>query len=278
MARCGCGGGLCNCLVQAGRNVTVSGSGSTANGYVISSEVPCEDVRDCLSAGPGVSFDQDTGVIAANVSPQQGNNLVVNPDGSLAVPTAGGQVLTGCGLTGDGSGSAPVAAATSPWPYSCSIDDFGGVVSCDSAGRLRSEPRGRVSFESYFESREYPDITVPAEQNQGIDNFTVLVTNPDTCRSALVITEREVDVYFVLPAGAGAASGHLGDEMYYTRNTGSSSIVGAHCQTTKLVGQPGMLGPGATIPITLDAAVGRGSGGAYYYRVEFTLRALVISL
>jgi hypothetical protein len=111
-----------------------------------------------------------------------------------------------------------------------------------------------------------------------LDTFTVNVTNPDTCRPAVVYTEREVDVYLVLPAGAGAATGHGSDEMYYTRNTGSGSIVGAHSQGTKFLPESFTLGPGATAPISLQATAGRGSGGAYYYGIIFLMRAMIISL
>lgn len=278
MARCGCGGAACNCSVQAGTNISVSGSGSAANPYVISAEVPCEDVRGCLSAGDGISFNQATGVIAAHLSGRAGNNLSIGADGGLVVPTAGGAVLTGCGLDGDGTASAPLRVATGTWPYPCSVDDFGGVVACDSNGVLRSEPRGKISFTSYFDNRDYNNIPVPAEQNTVVDTFTVNVTNPDTCRPAMVLTEREVDVYLVLPAGAGAGTGHGSDEMFYTRNTGTGSIVGAHAQATKVINEAGLLAPGATMPITLNATAGRGSGGAYYYQVNFIMRALIISL
>ncbi|MDH6489684.1 hypothetical protein [Streptomyces sp. SAI-127] len=278
MARCGCAGGACNCTVEAGTNVVVSGSGSAANPYVISSDVPCADVRACLSAGPGINLDQGTGQISADLSGQAGNNIVIGADGGLLVPTAGGQVLTGCGLSGNGSGASPVKANTQAWPYACNVDTFGGVVACDSQGRLRSEPRGKVSFTSYSESRDYNDIAVPAAQNTVLDNFAVTITNPDTCRPAVVYTEREVDVYLVLPAGAGAGTGHGSDEMYYTRNTGTSTIVGAHSQSTKFVPESFTLGPGATAPISLNATAGRGSGGAYYYQIIFILRALIISL
>ncbi|MFF0133697.1 hypothetical protein ACFYTG_50050 [Streptomyces mirabilis] len=278
MARCGCGGGLCNCSVQAGENVALSGSGSAANPYVISADVPCSTIRACLSGGSGISYNTATGVIAARLSGQAGNNVSIGPDGGLLVPTAGGQVLTGCGLSGNGSAASPVKANTQAWPYACNVDTFGGVVACDSQGRLRSEPRGKISFTSYFDDRTYNDIAVPAAQNTVIDSFSVNITNPDTCRPAQVYTEREVDVYLVLPAGAAAGTGHGSDEMFYTRNTGTGSIVGAHAQATKFIPEGLTLAPGATAPITLSATAGRGSGGAYYYQVHFILRALIVSL
>ncbi|MER7841660.1 hypothetical protein ABTY98_38695 [Streptomyces sp. NPDC096040] len=278
MARCGCAGGSCNCAVQAGTNVSVSGSGSAANPYVISSEVPCADVRACLSAGPGINLDQATGQISAHLSGQAGNNVVVGPDGGLLVPTAGGQVVTGCGLTGNGSASAPVKGNTQAWPYPCSVDTAGGGVYCDSQGRLRSEPRGKISFATYSDNRDYNDIAVPAAQNTVLDTFTVNVTNPDTCRPAMVITEREVDVYMVLPAGAAGGTGQQSDEMFYMKNTGTTSMVGVHAQSCKVLADTSNLVPGATLPITLSATGGRGAGGAYYYSVTFILRALIISL
>lgn len=278
MARCGCAGGACNCAVEAGTNVSVSGSGSAANPYVISSEVPCEDVRACLSAGDGITFDQATGEISADLSGQAGNNVTIGPDGGLYVPTAGGAVLTECGLVGDGTASAPLRANTGTWPYPCSVDTYGSVIACDSNGVLRGEPRGSLSFMSHFENRDYPDLPIPAAQNTVLDSYTVNVTNPDPCRPAMVLTEREVDVYVVLPAGAAAGTGHGSDEMFYMRNTGTSTIVGAHCQGTKFYAEPTLLAPGATMPVTLNATGGRGTGGAYYYQVYFVLRTMVISL
>lgn len=276
MARCGCGGGLCNCSVQAGTNVTVSGSGSTANPYVISAEVPCEDVRACLSAGPGVSFDQATGQIGADVSGQPGNNLVVGPDG-LFVPTAGGAVLAGCGLDGDGTGSAPLAVAVGTWPYPCSPDTAGGVIVCGADGVLRGEPRGQINWAQHTETRTYADLAVPSDFTV-VDTFSLAITNPDQCRPAMVLIEREVDVDFVLPPGAGAAYSHDTDQMYYTRNTGTSTITDAHVQTTKVYQQMAALAPGAGALIQLPVGLDRGSSGATYNRIQVFIRAIMISL
>ncbi|WP_406321881.1 hypothetical protein [Streptomyces sp. NBC_00519] len=278
MARCGCGGGLCNCSVVAGDNVTISGSGSAANPYVVSSEVPCETVRACLSAGDGIDFDQSTGVISADLSDQAGNNIAFGPDGGLFVPTGAATVSVGCGLTGDGSGSAPVTANTGDWPYPCSVDTLGGVVACDSNGVLRSEPRGKVSYRSFTENREYNNLTVPSAQNTRVATFTAQFTNPDTCRPALVLTERELDVSFNLPAGAAAAYDQDTDEMYYLKNTGSSSMTSVHTQTTKLLQQSASLAPGATLTVNFNVTLGRGAGGARYNRIQVAIRALMISL
>lgn len=230
LARCGCGGGQCNCAIAAGENVTLSGSGSVANPYVVSATLGCEDVRPCLSGTSGVDYNPAPGVISADLSGQAGNNLTLGSDGGLFVPTGSATVSVGRGLTGNGSGANPVKVSTGSWPYACSADTNGGVVVCDSNGRLRSEPRGKITYQQFFDSRDYPDITVPAAQNTVADTFSMPVTNTDPCRDAFVLVEREADVYFVLPAGAGAGAGYEGDEMYYLRNSGTSSIVGAHTQ------------------------------------------------
>ncbi|WP_454613365.1 LbetaH domain-containing protein [Streptomyces collinus] len=277
MARCGCGGGLCNCTVQSGTNVTVSGTGSAANPYVISADVPCEDVRGCLSAGDGITFDQATGVIAAGLSSQAGNNIAIGPDGGLLVPTAGSTVAVGCGLTGDGSGSAPLQIGTGTWPYPCPPETAGGVVVCGPDGILRGEPRGQINYTQAQETRTYADLAVPADLTV-VDTFTLPITNPDQCRPAVVLVEREVDVDFVLPAGAGASYGHDTDQMFYTRNTGSSTITDAHTQTTKLYQALTSLAPGAGAVVQLPVTMDRGSGGATYNRIQTFIRAIMISL
>jgi len=268
---------VCNCTLVAGENVTVSGTGSEANPYRVSAQVPCDTVRACFTAGPGIDLDPASGTISADLSGQAGNNLVINPDGGLYVPTAGGQVLTGCGLTGDGSASAPVQAATETWPYTCSVDTAGTVIACDSSGRLRGEPRPVASFTSYNEQRTYPDVEIDSGSLQVVDNYAVTVTNPSSCRPAMILAEQEVDVWMVLPPGAGAATGFDGDETFYMRNTGSSTMTGVHAQATKLISR-GMLAPSASASVGYGAAAGNGSGGAYFYRINWILRVFLLAL
>ncbi|WP_158013034.1 hypothetical protein [Streptomyces sp. Root369] len=276
MARCQCGGDGCNCVVIAGENAEVTGAGSTLNPYVVSAVIGCEDVRPCISAGDGISYNSSTGVVSAHLSDQAGNNVAIGPDGGLFVPTGAATVSVGCGITGDGSASAPVTANTGAWPYACDVDTFGGVVACDSNGVLRSEPRGKVSMTRYGETRTY-NRAVPAGRIQRADTFSTTITNPDTCRPAFVVVEREVDVFLTLPAGAGAATGFDGDEMYYTRNSGSSTISGAHAQGTKVLAG-GTIPAGGRMTVTFDATVGRGSGGARYTQIIGIIRCLMISL
>ncbi|NBM15780.1 hypothetical protein [Streptomyces sp. GC420] len=255
----------------------MSGSGSAANPYVISTEVTCDQVRPCLSAGAGATYDPATGVISADLSGQAGNNLTIAPDGGLFVPTGSATVTAGCGLTGDGSGGAPLAVATGTWPYPCDPDAAGGVIVCGADGVLRGEPRGQVNYVQLSESRTYADLAVPADLTV-VDTFTLNVTNPDQCRPAMVLVEREVDVDFILPAGAGASYGHDTDQMYYMRNTGSSTMTDVHTQTTKLYQAVSALAPGAGAVIQLPVTMDRGSGGATYNRIQAFIRAILISL
>ncbi|MFF4900408.1 hypothetical protein [Streptomyces sp. NPDC001068] len=253
----------------------MSGSGSPANPYVVSAEVPCSDVRACLSGGPGINYNAATGQISAKLSASAGNNLVANADG-LFVPTGAATVTAGAGLTGNGAAANPLKANVGTWPYTCPVNTAGGVVVVDSTGKLRGEPRGSASFTSFFDDRTYNDVAVP-DPTTVVDTFSATLTNPSSCLPCLAVVEQEVDIYLVLPAGAGAATGFDGDEMYYTRNTGTSSIVGAHSQGTKVLSR-GVIAAGATLAVSFGAQVGRGSAGAYYYRIQYTLRALLLAL
>ncbi|WP_413808099.1 hypothetical protein [Streptomyces sp. OE57] len=283
MAQFGCGGSRCTCQVTAGPGVTVTGNGSPSAPYVIGADggggtVTCDQVRPCFSAGPGATYNPATGVIGANVSGQAGNNLTINPDGSLYVPAGEATVTAGCGLTGDGSGGAPLAVATAAWPFACPPETNGTVVTCDANGVLRGEPAGKAYFAQYTEMRDYANVTVPAEFDVVADTFTFPVANPDPCRPVMLIVERESDVDFDLPAGAGAAAGQDTDEMSYFRNTGTTAITDQHVQNTKIFRHTASLAVGATATINFPVSVGRGSGGASYNRIQVFIRALMFTL
>ncbi|NEA39274.1 hypothetical protein [Streptomyces sp. SID11385] len=282
-------------------DTTVSGTGTTADPYIVSADVildpappgggdqllqsgpdglslECADIRGCFSAGDGAGYDPSTGVITARPSTDAGNTVAYGTDGGLLVPLPPSvALLTGCGITGDGSEASPLTVATGVWPYDCPVDDIGGVVACDSAGVLRSEPRGFVAAYSYTETRDYPNLTVPSGFDQPGDTFTTTVTNPG-CRPALVWMEREVDVDFDLPPGAGAAYGHGGDEMIFHRNTGSSVEQDFHVQTTKAFGLADTLQVGETRDLPFAVTLGRGVGGATYNRIQIFIRVLLIGV
>ncbi|MDX2817497.1 hypothetical protein PV410_34030 [Streptomyces sp. PA03-5A] len=282
-------------------DVTVSGTGAAGDPYLVGAVVvpdpappggganllhvgadgvyvECADVRGCISGEDGVAYDPATGVITADLSADAGNTLTLGGDGGLYAPPAPEPtVQTACGLTGDGSAGDPLAAATAAWPYPCSVDTLGGVVTCDSNGVLRGEPRAQVSFFSFTEQRNYADLAVPAGFDNVVDTFSTTFTNPDTCRPALLMVERELDVDFNLPATAGAAYGQDTDEMYYTRNTGTTQINDAHVQTTKVFLHTTNVPPGGSATVNFPVTLGRGSGGATYNRIQVFLRGLMIS-
>ncbi|WP_433379428.1 hypothetical protein [Streptosporangium sp. CA-115845] len=116
MSRCGCGGGRCECVIVAGDNITVEGDGGTAAPYVISATgaaVTCEQVRPCLSVGPGATYDPATGVIGAAISADPDNQVALGSDDGLFVPPGGTSLQAqdsptlDLELTGDGSAGNP---------------------------------------------------------------------------------------------------------------------------------------------------------------------------
>lgn len=139
------------------------------------------------------------------------------------MPTGATTVSTGCGLTGDGSASAPVRARTGTWGFPCDLDANAGRVFCDSTGVLRSEPRGRTFFQQQSTTDNNPNTPVPAVYPTQIADHSLTFTNPDNCRDMFVICETELDIDFDLPPGSGAAWGIVGDEQGRLSNTGSST-------------------------------------------------------
>ncbi|MGW2074275.1 hypothetical protein ACWCPK_38565 [Streptomyces sp. NPDC001953] len=92
-------------------DVTVAGTGAAGDLYQVSAEVildpappqggtnlvqagpdglyvECADVRGCLTAGDGVTYDPATGEIAANISGDTGNATVIGTDGGIFTPAA----------------------------------------------------------------------------------------------------------------------------------------------------------------------------------------------
>lgn len=132
MARCGCAGTSCSCVVQGGSGITVDGAGTETNPYIISGSGGAGGggvltVRDTqtvdlgllgagtvanpyiLSADATVALDDLTDVDAAN--PASGNVLAWNGTTWQPIPPTTapvGAVAVGEGLLGDGSAGDPV--------------------------------------------------------------------------------------------------------------------------------------------------------------------------
>jgi hypothetical protein len=298
--------------------------------------VECGDVRSCLVEGDGIDYDPATGTISARPSAEPGNTLTIGGDGGLMVPPGGGGAtalevtdspsidltLTGtgaagdpydvtatvllstdadnravfgsdgalyvppadplstdCGLTGDGTPGSPLAAAVQPWPYPCDADAEAGGVYCDSAGNLRSEPRGRYQYFTGTLNENFPNLPVPTTGPPGtlVTTRELEITNPDPCRPAIAITSVEVDVDFNIPAGGQAAYFLYNDEMYKFENRGSAAVTDVHTQTVKVLGNT-TIPPGGTVTVQALINLGQGAGGATYNRIQHFLRAMVFVL
>ncbi|MFC8332711.1 hypothetical protein ACFUN6_22240, partial [Streptomyces olivaceus] len=95
----------------------VSGAGTAGDPYVVSSSVrldadppgggtnligtgpdglflECEQIRGCLSAGDGLTYDSGTGEFTANISGDTGNATTIGTDGGIFTP-AGGTAVEG---------------------------------------------------------------------------------------------------------------------------------------------------------------------------------------
>ncbi|MEU4406190.1 hypothetical protein AB0F88_16840 [Streptosporangium sp. NPDC023963] len=244
--------------------------------------VECADVRTCLSAGNGAAYDPTTGAITARLSGDAGNQVAFGGDGGLYAPPAASAALeVSCGLAGNGSAGAPLAAAVTAWPYPCDLDAQGGLVYCDSTGTLRSEPRAKYQYFTTSLNELIPgNPAVPTTTTTGgttVATRTLDITNPDPCRPAIAITSVEVDVDFVIPPGGRAGHFVYGDEMYRFENRGSATVSDVHTQTTKVVGNT-TIPPGGTVTVSVDIGLGFGAGGATYNRVQSFIRAMVFAL
>ncbi|WP_405759437.1 hypothetical protein OG234_13170 [Streptomyces sp. NBC_01420] len=172
-------------------DLTVSGTGTAADPYDISGVVvldpappgggdqllqagpdglflECEQIRGCLSAGDGAGYDPDTGVITARPSTDAGNSLGYGTDGGLLVPSAAA-LEVGCGLQGDGTGAAPLAAfpvaGERPWADDWDCDPaVNSTLHCDpGSGALWTPP-------------EHTSAAVTLQQNHPLSVPTVTAT------------------------------------------------------------------------------------------------------
>ncbi|MGW4173785.1 hypothetical protein ACWEGX_43655 [Streptomyces chartreusis] len=79
--------------------------------------VECADVRGCLSAGDGIDYDQATGVIAADISTDAGNQTTIGTDGGIYTPAGDATAVEGgttptASNTGTGSPGTPFVVST----------------------------------------------------------------------------------------------------------------------------------------------------------------------
>lgn len=263
MARCGCGGS-CSCSITGGSAgnvpVTVTGSGSSTDPYIVNANVPCTAIRPCLSGGTGISYDNTTGVISAT----------------------GAALVTGCGITGTGMAGSPLAADTNAWPYACDVAVNGGIVACDpGTGKLYSTPVGIADFKSTTIVRTYAALPVPVSAIPvTLDTFAFSFTNDDPCRNVRVVIWRNVEINFDLPGtgttGPSRAAFALDTNVAWRHsNTGTTTAFSTSTEVSRPIAM-GVLAPGATVNYTLDVGGLDANGASTYSRIEATARALFI--
>lgn len=276
MARCGCGG-ACSCALTAGDNITVSGSGTAANPWVVSATTDCTEVRACFTSGDGTTYNQSDGSFDVCISPTTPNALIRDANGCLRVVPGASTVTAGCGILGTGAPADPIRANTQTWPFACDLEAEGGGVYCDANGELRSEPPFHNNFftESVNEILPGNGIAVPTATDTVVRTFTMDVTNPDPCRDAWVQLWQDVDLDIDLPVNGQAMYGIDGDDMWQMENQGNATMFSVHAQVGKL--RSLSIPAGGTITISMDVTAGLGRSGARIRRIQRTLRAWVLS-
>lgn len=251
-----------------------------ANGCLLvpPAAIDCEQVRTCISADNGAEYDAATGVVSVCVSPDEGNQLTQDANGCLLVPaSAGGNVVAGCGLSGNGTAAAPLVANVPAWPFDCPPEENGSAISCGTDGVLRGEPPYHSYFFQSIQEELFPDNPeVPTPDDTIVHTFSFDVTNPDPCREMRILSFRDVDVDFNMPSNSRAAMGISTDEMWNHRNTGSVTSFDEHVQLAKLTSSDTPLAPGETRTLTLEVSMAKGDGGATYNRIQGSFRTTLV--
>jgi hypothetical protein len=278
MARCGCGTGTGTFALLAGDNIIVSGTGTSASPWVVSSSTDPSGVRSSLTASDGVAFDSLTGEITACVSPNVGNGLSRDVNGCLFVGAGNNSVITGNGLTGNGLTGNPLTIRGKAWPFTCpqSSATTMGVYADRVTGLLHSDPQVRMAqFQNGDDFIPPAPIVVPSAADVPVHAVSLTITNPDPCRTAKVMLWRDVDVDLDLPPASGGSYGIDSDDMAHFENRGISTAFATHTQTGKMTFTT--IAAGATAVLAHNVTAGLGSGGASISRIRTSTRAWVIS-
>ncbi len=235
-ARCGCSGGTCSCLVQAGANITVVGNGSVGLPYIISAASTGLSVSDSSTfhfsligsnltgsvkldgtAGNLISVAAgglrvDCAAIAAcgsathlMVTDSSSIDFTLTGDGSVGTPyNVTGAVIVGPGLSTSGGGIIPNVGGSSfsgTWP--CPDTDGAPVYVAGSGALIVDPPQMTQTAGTDVTGGTSPGATVVPAGDTAIDTATISITNPSTCRTAVVLLTYTVNVTYTLTAGNG---------------------------------------------------------------------------
>lgn len=139
--RCGCANDTCNCLVEAGDGITVTGNGQTGSPYVVSAD-PTDAIT--VSDTNSVDMTKSGNNIRADVirDPSPTNILTIGPNGvgvecEAVQDCVGAAMNAGCGLTYDDATNTASAeiSPTAGNTIVCLPDGLfsaPGAFSCDS--------------------------------------------------------------------------------------------------------------------------------------------------
>jgi hypothetical protein len=167
MARCGCAAG-CSCLVVGSSPVTVTGNGSPGAPFTVgisyNGTTGCAGIAACVAdnLGAGLTYDQATGLLQAQVSRDPGNALTFGTDNGLFATGGGGGGGATCQKSVGSLPAAPgvaggysMAGLMGPYnsPYSLDyciannvdIVHFICAATADGAGWVAEYTNGQVS-------------------------------------------------------------------------------------------------------------------------------------
>ena len=192
MPSCGCAGNVCSCLIVAGDGISVTGTGTSANPYIVDAtsstisgllRVTDTPTLDLTLGGAGSDADpyNISGVVRVALTQLSDVNDPAGPaTGEVPVwvaaagsvpahwefqqppTTPPGAVTVGAGLLGDGSGGNAIRLAVSGTWGSGALANLGSdslagaSVYVDTAGQIRSRPLGFEAVADGVRPAQYP--------------------------------------------------------------------------------------------------------------------------
>lgn len=284
--RCGCNN-VCNCAIQAcddttGLPVTIKGNGQPATPYRICVSPPAIQVTDSNTVDLALSgtgsqadpYDITAGVII--------NPAPANGQAELLREEAGGLTLTcedvagcgpfpvvagPCGITGDGTAAAPLAANVAAWPFACDQAANAQGVFCDPAsGQLQAPPRtGYVGSAGFTLTQGFPPPGVTPPDVESLDqSLTVNLPNPSCYNMATIKSTRGHHTFM----GTGHAQASIapdctlgpGSDLIFDYNPAGVNATN-ELGVQGLITSPGVIvGPGGVAGNTVCTAIRRVGG------------------